>query len=94
MVELGQQVLPAKPIDSVQAGVRHLERLYRLATADTAESDMEKRILERMNKAAQSAEPARGVPSTGREKRSNITKEMSLSEALDVAMQEATSNLR
>ena len=49
---------------------------------------MEKRILERMKKAAQSAEPARGVPSTGREKRSNITKEMSLNEAMDVAFQE------
>ena len=38
---------------------------------------------------AQSAEPARGVPSTGREKRSNITPEMNLMESLDVAMSEA-----
>ncbi len=89
MAEYGQQVLPARPIETVDDGIKHLERLYRLATADTAESDMEKRIFERMQKAAQSAEPTRGVPSTGREKRSNITKEMSLSEAMDVAMQEA-----
>jgi hypothetical protein len=94
MAELGQQILPARPIESVQDGVRHLERLYRLATADSLEAQTEKRILERMNKAAQSAEPARGVPSTGREKRTNITKDMSLSEALDVAMQETVNGLR
>ena len=88
MAELGQQILPASPIESVEAGVKHLERLYRLATADTAEADAEKRILERMNKAAQTAEPARGVSSVGRDKRSNITKDMSLNEALDVAMEE------
>jgi hypothetical protein len=88
MVEIGQQFLPAKPITTVQEGVQHLERLYRLATADTSETETEKRILERMNKAAKSAEPGRGVPSTGREKRSNITKEMSLDQALDVAGEE------
>ncbi|RPJ24833.1 MAG: hypothetical protein EHM35_16030 [Planctomycetaceae bacterium] len=89
MAELGQQILPARAIESVQDGVKHLERLYRLATADTAEAQAEKRILERMNKAAQSAEPARGVPSTGREKRSNVTSGMSFSDAWDVAIQEA-----
>ena len=89
MAELGQQILPARAIETVEDGVKHLERLYRLATADTAESDIEKRILERMAKAAQSAEPTRGVPSTGREKRTNITKEMDLNSALDMAMQEA-----
>ena len=89
MAELGQQILPAKPIESVADGVKHLERLYQLATADGQEAQIEKRILERMNKAAQSAEPSRGVPSTGREKRSNVTPKMSLNEALDVAMQEA-----
>jgi len=88
MAELGQQILPAKPIESVDQGVKHLERLYRLATADGAEAAIEKRILERMKKAEQSAEPARGVPSTGREKRTNITKEMNLNEAMDVAFQE------
>lgn len=88
MAELGQQILPAKAIESVQDGVKHLERLYRLATADTAEADAERRIYERMQKAAQTAEPARGVPSTGREKRTNITKEMSLNEALDMAVSE------
>jgi hypothetical protein len=41
-----------------------------------------------MKKAANSAEPSRGVPSTGREKRSNITKEMSLEQSLDVAVEE------
>lgn len=88
MAELGQQILPAQPIESVDQGVKHLERLYRLATADGAEAAIEKRILERMKKAEQSAEPARGVPSTGREKRSNITQEMNLNEAMDVAFQE------
>lgn len=88
MAELGQQILPARPIESVEDGVKHLERLYRLATADRAEAAVEKRVLERMQKAAQTAEPARGVPSTGRERRTNITKEMSLNEAMDVAMQE------
>lgn len=88
MAELGQQVMPAKPITTVQEGVEHLKRLYRLATADRAEADAEKRILERMNKAAQTAEPARGVPSVGREKRTNVAAGMSLSEALDVAFQE------
>jgi hypothetical protein len=94
MAELGQQILPAKPIESVQDGIKHLERLYRLATADTAEADVEKRILERMNKAAQTAEPARGVPSTGRENRSNITKDMSFNEAMDVAFEESVPGLR
>jgi len=88
MAELGQQILPGRAIESVEDGVKHLERLYRLATADTAESDAEKRVLERMNKAAKTAEPSRSVPSVGRDKRSNITKEMSLNEALDVAMSE------
>ena len=88
MAELGQQILPAQAIESVEQGVKHLERLYRLATADGAEAAMEKRILERMQKNQTAAEPARGVPSTGREKRSNITKEMSLNEAMDVAFEE------
>lgn len=87
MAELGQQILPAKAIETVQDGVKHLERLYRLATADTAEADTEKRILERMNKAAQSAEPARGLPSTG-QRGSSIPKGTSLNEALDLAMQQ------
>jgi len=94
MTELGQQMLPAKPIESVQDGVKHLERLYRLATADTSESDIEKRIYERMQKASQNVEPARGVPSTGRENRTNITKEMSLNEAMDVAFEEAVPGLK
>lgn len=88
MAQLGQQLLPAKPIETVSDGVKHLEMLYRLASSDTAEADMERRILDRMKSAAQSAEPGRGVPSTGREKRTNITREMSLNEALDVAMKE------
>lgn len=88
MAELGQQILPATPIQSVEDGVKHLDRLYRLATADGQEAAIEKRILDRMAKAQQTAEPARGVPSTGREKRTNITKEMNLNEAMDVAFQE------
>ena len=88
MAQLGQQLLPAKPIETVSDGVKHLEMLYRLASSDTAEADMERRILDRMKNAAQTAEPGRGVPSTGREKRTNITKEMSLNQALDVAMEE------
>ena len=88
MAELGQQILPAQAIETVDQGVKHLERLYRLATADGAEAAMEKRILERMQKNQTATEPARGVPSTGREKRSNITKEMSLNEAMDVAFDE------
>jgi hypothetical protein len=88
MAVLGQQILPAKPIESVDDGVRHLQRLYRLATADQAEAEAEKRVYERMQKAAQTAEPARAVPSTGREKRTNITKEMGLEESMDVAFKE------
>lgn len=88
MAELGQQILPAKGIETVEDGVKHLERLYRLATADGQEAAIEKRVLERMNKAAQSAEPARGVPSAGRERRSNITKDMNLNEAMDAAFEE------
>ena len=88
MAELGQQILPAQAIQSVDDGVKHLDRLYRLATADGQEAVIEKRILERMSKAAQTAEPGRGVPSTGREKRTNITKEMNLNEAMDVAFSE------
>lgn len=88
MAELGQQVVPARAIESVQDGVKHLERLYRIATADTAEAEAEKRVLERMKKAAQTAEPARGVPSVGREKRSNVSSAANLSEALDIAMDE------
>jgi hypothetical protein len=88
MAELGQQILPAQAIQSVDDGVKHLDRLYRLATADGQEAAIEKRILERMNKAAQTAEPGRGVPSTGREKRTNITEAMNLNEAMDVAFQE------
>lgn len=88
MAELGQQVLPAAPIDSVEAGVKHLERLYRLATAETMEADVEKRILERMKKAAQTAEPARGVPSAGRKERSKAAGAKSLEEAFDIATEE------
>jgi hypothetical protein len=88
MVQLGQQFRPANQIESVQDGVEYLKRLYHVATADTIESDTEKRILERMNKAAQTAEPTRGIPSTGREKRSNITANMDLNQALDVAFAE------
>lgn len=88
MAELGQQILPAQAIESVDQGVKHLERLYRLATADGAEAAMEKRILERMKTNQTATEPSRGVPSTGREKRSNITKDMGLMEAMDVAFAE------
>jgi len=88
MVEIGQQVLPAKPISTVTDGVRHLERLYRLATADQLEANTEKRILERMNKAAAEAEPSRANPSSGREKRSNITEKMDLGQSIDAAFQD------
>lgn len=94
MTELGQQLRPAKAFETVEEGVGFLKQLYRLATADTSEADTEKRILARMNKAAQTAEPARGVPSAGKSKPSGITKEMSLNEALDVAMQETLAERR
>lgn len=93
MAALGQELKPMKAIETVQDGVKHLERLYRLATADTAEQEVEKRIYERMQKAAQTAEPARGVPSTGREKRTAITRDMNLQQALDVGMVEAAAEL-
>ena len=89
MAQLGQQMVPAQPIETVEQGVEFMKRLYVAATADDMEAKIEKRILERMNKAAQTAEPARGVPSAGRSRPSGITKEMNLNEALDVAMQEA-----
>lgn len=88
MAELGQQIMPAQAIENVDQGVKHLERLYRLATADGAEAAIEKRILERMKTNQTATEPSRGVPSTGREKRSNITKDMGLMEAMDVAFAE------
>jgi hypothetical protein len=88
MAQLGQRMRPSKPIESVEEGVEYMQALYKASTGDDVEARIEKRILERMNKAAQSAEPARGVPSTGREKRTNITKEMNLNEAMDVAFQE------
>jgi hypothetical protein len=104
MAQIGLEVAPTrrnpitgqievKTIESVEEGVRFMERIYHLATAGQQEAEIEKRIYERMTKAAQTAEPARGVPSTGREKRSNITKNMSLSEALDVGLQEAAAEL-
>lgn len=90
MAQLGQEMQPSKPIESVEEGVRYLERLYKASREETdLESKVEKRILERMNKAAQSAEPRGTVPSVGRSKPSAITKEMGLNEALDVAMREA-----
>jgi hypothetical protein len=94
MVQLGLKYRPADPIKTVGEGVDFMKNLYRMATADTAESDMEKRILERMQKAAQTAEPGRGIPATGREKRTNITKEMDLNQAMDVAFEEEVPGLR
>lgn len=94
MTELGQQLMPARQIETVEGGVKHLEMLYKLATADTAEAVAEKRVLDRMQKAAQSAEPARGVPSAGREDRSKITPEMDLNAALEVAVSEAVAESR
>ena len=93
MAELGQRMRPSKPIETVEEGVQYMTHLYNAVSANSSdmEAKIEKRILERMNKAAQSAEPGRGVPSTGRDKRSNITKEMSLNEALDVAVKEVMS---
>ena len=93
MAQLGQRMRPSKPIETVEEGVEYMQALYKAASGDDIEARVEKRILERMNKAAQSAEPARGVPSTGREKRSNITKEMSLEEALDMGFREETGRL-
>lgn len=88
MAQLGQRMRPSKPIETVEEGVEYMQALYKAASGDDVEARIEKRILERMNKAAQTAEPARGVPSTGLEKRTNITKEMSLEEALDVGFKE------
>jgi hypothetical protein len=88
MAEFGQQLMPAKAIETVEDGVKHLERLYRLATADNAEADAEKRVLDRMKKNREQAEPTRTTPSTGREKRSNVSSAKNLSEALDIAMEE------
>lgn len=99
MVEIGREIAPTRlnPLtgrleptlfETTEQGVRWLEKCWRLATADGQEAAIERRILERMAKAAQTAEPGRGVPSTGREKRTNITKEMNLNEAMDVAFSE------
>lgn len=88
MAQLGMQYRPAQPIQTVEQGVEFMKNLYRMAD-DGQESRIEKRILERMKKASEEAEPGRGVPSTGREKRTNITKDMDLAESLDVAFAEA-----
>ena len=88
MAQLGLKHRPSEPFKTTEEGVEFLENMRILAMKDTLEADIEKRILDRMKIAAQSAEPGRGVPSTGREKRTNITREMSLNEALDVAMKE------
>lgn len=88
MAQLGLQYRPAQPIQTVEQGVEFMKYLYRMAD-DGQESRIEKRILERMKKASEEAEPGRGVTSTGREKRTNITKDMDLMESLDVAFNEA-----
>lgn len=88
MAQLGMQYRPAQPITTVDQGVEFMKHLYRMAD-DSQESRIEKRILERMKKASEEAEPGRGVPSTGREKRTNITKDMDLAQSLDVAFDEA-----
>lgn len=87
---VGQEILPAQPIDSVEQGVRHLERLSIISMYESGqlESSIEKRILERMKKAAQTAEPARGVPSGGRKERSKAAGAASLEEAFDIATEE------
>lgn len=87
MAQLGLQYRPAQPIQTVEQGVEFMKNLYRMAD-DGQESRIEKRILERMKKASEEAEPGRGVPSTGREKRTNITKDMDLMQSLDVAFDE------
>lgn len=94
MFALGQELQPAKPIETVDQGVSHLKMLYKLATADEALSNAEKRVLERMDKAAKSVEPARGVSSANRESKSRIKPGMSLDEALDIAVEEETAGLR
>lgn len=81
-------------IQTVEEGVSFLKDMYRLANSDGQESKIEARILERMNKAAKEQEPGRGVPSTGREKRTAITKEMDLSQALETAFEEEVGPIR
>jgi len=88
MAMLGQQFRPAKAIESVSEGVEYLSGLYRLATADTNDSAAERRVLDRMKKAAQTAEPTRSVPSVGR-KESSIPRGTSLNDALEIAVAQA-----
>jgi len=99
MAEIGKQIAPTRrnpitgalelaPFETSEQATQFLDRCYIIATADQREATIEKRILERMQKNQTSAEPTRGVPSTGREKRSNITKDMGLMEAMDVAFAE------
>ena len=90
MAQLGQRMRPSKPIETVEEGVEYMQALYKASSGDDLESKIEKRILERMSKNAQATEPSRGVPSTGREKRTNITKDMDLMAAMDVAFAEET----
>jgi len=94
MTTFGQQVFPSRQLETVEDGVKHLEMLYRLATADDADAKAEARVLARMKKAAQSAEPSRSVSSAGRGSTSRITDEMDLNAALEVAVDEAVSESR
>jgi len=89
MTQLGQEFLPARPIETVEGGVRHLEMLYKLATADDAEKAASKKVFDRMQKAAETAEPTRGVPSSGQERKGADLKNMTWDEAFDTAIAEA-----
>lgn len=89
MAELGQQLAPAQPIQTVEGGVKHLEMLYTLATAETKQKAASTEVVKRMQKAAAEAEPTRGVPSGGQERRTKVTDDMSFDEAFDTAIQEA-----
>lgn len=89
MTQLGQQLLPAQPIETVEDGVRHLEMLHTLATADARQAAASKEVLDRMEKAAATAEPTRGVPSSGQERKSANLDNMTWDEAFDTAIEEA-----
>jgi hypothetical protein len=105
MVKIGNQITPTRfnsvtgqievaPFATSEEGVAFLERCYRLATYDNVVAETQKQIAERTSKNQAETEPSRGIPSTGREKRSNITKEMNLNESMDAAFEELGFNTR
>jgi len=59
MIEEGKSILPGQGMDDF----KYLERLYKLVTADVTEAEKTKKVVEKINKSAESSEQKKsGVP--------------------------------